>query len=789
METHTTIEMQNFAQRERQLVEVAKKQEEKRIRYDRFRAIIAVVLVGMITCSAICAGFSAQNVSVEDGYRSKSEVGFHISNVLYALVQEATFSVEYVASDINSSDREVTAELLAYQQATQDALIEASSSSYGCDLCTHILAMIDMQKLLFVQKQVQRRTVNPIECLHWYRSLFEVAIETLSYFVGYALPEGTENVLWLQWLVSATRSVGMLTPAATDGDHLVAELAQEMYSDVSISLALLNSVNRNSNILNVSFPQEAVNYHAAVSDVLAKTNAVFNQITVNLSGITVVNGTYSPEQALSAIDVAYGSLLEDFREEKNSGNRFIVLNKVTLTTNCVVMVLALITIGILLYASLSIIWVSSEYRYNLRHEERFQSSLERMEFFVDRVYDLDIEGVSLAAQQSAESKSITSAERDLLRLAPKLIQVLAFINPNVYSFRKKFMKEEKKAINVFFSEEKKLEDTDYSSAAAYRRETGSTETPPVVVVEGQEDASRATRTSNPLAVTAAPPPPVPDSTRRSTAAPKEESRGIRITGLTETKLVSQSVCFLLVDISSFFDEVTSETSKTRPLEISNVITQLIECVKNGGGEYITTAGAIVVTAFNEADVPDAENTSVVVLLSIQQKLLATYPNIRFAVIAGVVPQGIIGSPSLMSYVTDGSMLYTAELLLQVARLHGATAVVDTATFMKIDTQYFSKRALEQVGLDESDIEGIITVYEIVPQTNDKGSFMWNEAFDQFHAGEFEEAREKLDAWRKKYGSTKSWQRMMSLLNAFPRPRTVTYLYCTGNNVEPELFLT
>lgn len=793
MEAQTTVEVQNFAVRERQFVRQAKKQEKKRINYDRFRAIISITLLGIIACSAICVGFAGKSAATESGYRSKAKVGFYMSNILRALGREITYSVSYVVNTSSSiPDRVFSDELAAYQVATQDAIAAASSASYGCSLCTRILSMIDMQHLLFVQTRVKRRTFNPMECLRAYQSIFETIIETLSFFVGYALPSGAENLLWLQELVSATQAVGMLAPATMDGNLYTNALAQEMYSGVSSSVSLLNSVNRNSFMLNISYQDELLAYQKSVEGVMMKTIEVFEQIDVDLSGITVVNGEYSPEEALQEIDAIYGSLLEEFTNERNEGNRFIALSTVTVTTNVIVVVLALLTIGILLYAALSIIWVSSEYRYNLRHEERFKSSLERMEFFVDRVYDLDMEGVTLAAQKSAESKSITSAERDLLRLAPKLIQVLAFINPNVYSFRKKFMKEDKKTINVFFSEDKKPIEGDGSGETHPRYQEGAA-VPVRIDINEQDHSGPSQPTPNPLAVpgVTAPPAPAPAAAVAHKRVPptiKAEAGGIQITGLTETKLVAQSVCFLLVDISTFYDEVTSETSKTRPLEISNVLSQLIQCVKNGGGEYIATVGSIVVTAFNEADVPDAENTSVMVLLSIEQKLLGNYPNIRFAVIAGTVPQGIVGYPSLMSYITDGSILYTGEMLLQVARLHDATAVVDTTTFMKIDTQYFSKRALEQVGIDETDIEGITTVYEIVPQTNDKGSFMWNEAFDQFHAGEFAEAKENLEAWRQKYGVTKSWERMMSLLNAYPRPRTVMYLYCTGNNLEPELFL-
>lgn len=760
------------------------------MQYDRFRVVIAFTLVVIIACSAVCVGFAGKNAVIEQRFRSKSDVCFYISNILLALVREATYSVAFVSSvDTSVSDYELGSELASYQEATQQAVALAFSNSNDCSLCTSIINMINVENLLFVQTEVLRRSLTPLECLQEYQRLFEVTIESLSFFVGYALPDSSVNVLWLQDLVSAIRAVGMLVPACMSGTDYTVDSADQMYSEVSSSVALLNSIMRESNLLNTSFPDRADAYDNAVSEVLESVGEVFEKIDVNFDGITVVNNVYSPEEALVEINEVYTSLLDSLRRGKSSDDSSTVLNTLTLATNVTIVFLALITIVIVLYAALSIIWVSSEYRYNLRHEERFKSSLERMEFFVDNVYDLDMAGVALATQRSALSKSITSAERDLLRLAPKVIQVLAFINPNVYSFRKNFIRNDKKSINVFFSDENKaVEDVQivpetYNSGDKPGKEFES------AGMNLYTDTSPQPQNTNPLAGSLTNAPQKAKTRKHISSVDTKECEETCITGLPETKLVLQCVCFLLVDISALYDEITSETSKTRPLEISFIISQIVLAAKNGGGEYITTAGALVILAFNEADVPDAENTTAMVLLTIQQKLLSTYSSIRFAIISGVVPQGIVGSPSLKSYITDGTLLYTAEMLLQIARLHDATAVVDPSTFTKIDTQHFSKRALEQVGMDDRDLEGIITVYEIVPQTNDKGSFMWNEAFDQFHAGEFEKAREKLKAWKRKYGATKSWSRMQSLLNAYPRPRTVTFMYCSGNNLEPELLLT
>lgn len=782
--------MLNFARRKKKFVELVKKQEAKRVQYDRFRVVIVLTLVVIIGCSAVCVGFAGKNVVIEREFRSKSDVGFYISNILLALVRETTYSVAYVSSpNTTFSDYELGSELAMYQQATQQAVAIASINSNGCSLCTSIVSMINVEVLLFVQSEVMRRSLTPLECLQKYQSLFEATIESLSFFVGYALTDTAVNALWLQDLVSAVQAVGMLAPACMDGNLYTPDLADQMYSEVSRSVAQLNSISRESFLLNTSVPQRADSYASAVSEVLESTDEVFENINVSLDGITVVSDVYSPEEALEEINETYTYLLDSLQKGKNSKDSSMVLNILTLTTNVIVVFLALIGIVIILYAALSIIWVSSEYRYNLRHEERFKSSLERMEFFVDNVYDLDMEGVVLATQRSASSKSITSAERDLLRLAPKVIQVLAFINPNVYSFRKNFIRNEKKSINVFFSDESKEVDDVAIVPETYKFGDKVGEDSEYAGMDPCVDASPQPQNTNPLADSLVSTVHQAKTSKHFTSAATKECDEACITGLPETKLVMQSVCFLLADISALYDEITSETSKTRPLEISFIISQIMQAAKNGGGEYITTAGALVILAFNDADVLDAENTTAMVLLTIQQKLLSTYSSIRFAIISGVVPQGIVGSPSLKSYITDGTLLYTAEMLLQIARLHDATAVVDPSTFTKIDTQYFSKRALEQVGMDDRDLEDIITVYEIVPQTNDKGSFMWNEAFDQFHAGEFEKAREKLKAWKKKYGATKSWSRMHSLLHAYPRPRTVTFLYCSGNNLEPELLLT
>lgn len=749
---------------ERERLRKAKEGEEKRIRYDRFRVAASLALIIVVAFAATILGMCVKELVEVTSFRSKASVEFRLSRVLVALINETTASVQFVkAADNTKPDRVLEAEIEAYQTATREAFTEAASSNDDCEICPNVLGTVDLESLLYAQRNVLRRSYTPLNCLLAYRNVVKSLTETMNYFLGYTLRDGIVDIVWFQNILLGVRSVGMIIPGIMSGD-ITLELIKSMYYDVSTCIASLDNVDSSSYSLILSAEGWRNDYTTAVTPPYNGGVAALNGIEVDLTGMTVVEDKSTVEKTLEDLTNIYKALLDKLEKDEPWRKYSISLQVVTIVTSGLAIVLSVAAIIILLYSALSIIWVSPESLYGMRHQERVESSLERMEFFVDRVYDLDLDGVAYAAQRSAESKSITSAERDLLRLAPKLIQVLAFINPNIYTFRQNFLlnNNEDSAVHIAvagdmngdteslnpFGTQKLVAAENYESTSTGKRNSAAASS--VVILPNQENAVSSS--------------------------------------LTDTKLVSQSVCFILADISCFFNEVTPETSKVTPIDISNFMALLLKLVKANGGNYITTTGSVVVTAFNESEVQDAENTCVMVLVSIQQHILSSFPKIRCAMISSIVPQGIIGSPSLKAYITDGDVLTLGELLIRIARLHDATFVVDSATFMKIDTQYFYKLALEQIGIDERDLGSTTTVYELVPHGRDASSYLWNEAFDQFHAGDFDQAKEKMRLWRHQHGATVSWKRFNSLLNAVPQPRPVTFLFASGDNFEPNFFI-
>lgn len=759
------LDTEETSDKERERVLKAQQREQKRIKYDRFRVIAALFLIVVVAFCATCVGICVVDVMESRMYQHRAAVEYHLSLILLNLIEETTASVQYVENSENvEPDREEEAYIQKYQTSTQEAITIASDSSNGCEICSSVLGLVDLENLLFIERNVLRRTYTPLSCLTSFKSVTTGLSRAMNYFLGYTLRDGVVDIVWFQNILLGVRSVGMIVPGIMQGD-ISQDLMQSMYYDVSTCLAALDNINSNSYALSVVDEDMQTSYQNAVNDAYTSGQAVLDKIDVDMTGISVVQTSMSPLEALQSLEKSFRGLLDALEDSEPWLKNNLTLDIVTLITCAVAILLSIVCIVLLLYSALSIIWVSPESLYGMRHQERVDSSLERMEFFVERVYDLDLEGVEYAAQRSAESKSITSAERDLLRLAPKLINVLAFLNPNLYTFRQNWIKDSQSSDIVLAEEESISEQaTNPFGAGALQA---------IEVDRGTDSGpSMDDRMSN-----------------ASTMIVPQRDDGLMITGLAETKLVSQSVCFILVDISCFYDEVTPETSKILPVDISNCIAQVMKLVRASGGNYITTTGSIVITAFNEAEVHDAENTCVMVLVSIQTHILPTYPGIRCAVISSIVPQGIIGSPSLKTFLTDGDVLHFGELLIRIARLHNATFVVDTGTFMKIDTQYFYKLALEEVGIEESDTASTITVYELVPHGRDTSAYLWNEAFDQFHAGEYDQAKEKLRLWERQHGTTKSWKRFYSLLNAKPRPRPVTYLFSSNSSFEPDFFLS
>eukprot|EP00796_Vickermania_ingenoplastis_P009266 gene9266-6515_t len=753
---------------ERARIRKAKKREAKRIKYDRFRFVVAIALIIVVALSASIFGICISQMVEVMKFKHKASVEFRLSQVLAALLYETTASVKYVDATTNTApDRVTQAHIEKYQLATREALTEAASSSNECDICPDVLGVVDLESLLYAQRNVIRRSYTPLACLNAYRGVIQSLSEAMNYFLGYTLREGVVDIVWFQNILLGVRSVGMIVPGIMNGD-ISQDLLKAMYYDVSTCIVSLDNVNSNAYALEANKPEWKTSYTEAVTPPYDGGQAVLDQIDVDLSGIKVEESSYTVEETLEKLSEIYSQLLDKLNKEEPWKKYSVTLEIVTLITTIAIILLSCAAIVLLLYSALSIIWVSPESLYGMRHQERVDSSLERMEFFVDRVYDLDLEGVVYSAQRSAVSKSVTSAERDLLRLAPKLIQVLAFINASIYPFRKNFLQHADDAVEVAVDDDVGVKEASLNPLDRDTKQPlSSTEVVPHRGLNGEVEGG---------------------SLESPTGIISQSGAGTTLTDLAETKLVSQAVCFLLVDISCFFQEITPETSKVIPIDVSNFMSMLLKLVKASNGNYVATAGSTVITAFNELDVQDAENTCVMVLVSMQQHILPVHPKIRCAVISSVVPQGIIGSPSLKTYLTDGDVLHLGELLLRIARLHDATFVVDTVTFMKIDTQYFYKLALEQVGIEEEDMHNTTTVYELVPHGKDTSAYLWNEAFDQFHAGEYDQAKEKLKVWRQQHGATLSWRRFYSLLNAKPQPRPITFLFASGDNFEPEFFM-
>lgn len=735
----------------------AKVLERKRVKYDRFRIVMAIMLVVVVAFASAAFGVAMSNYSRVSHVETRNSVEYRLSLVFAALLAETTASINFCGDYGGSttvSEWEKITYIKGYQAATLKAIEDATTDEGDCEYCGQVLSLLNMEFLFFIQESVLRRSLSPRECLRYFMAVFTNGTEAFSYFLGKTLQDNVVALVWYQPLLLSMQSITEVLPGSATGT-LSQELLLEMYDYLSSSLAVLTHVNGYANALGKAFPKLLKEYRAAVEPTFAATTKTIEEITVDLTGVTVNQRYITADAGLELIYTIYSSLLADVGARK-SWRRDSSVNYVILFCSGFSIGIAIIVIVVSVASAMSIIWVSSETLYAKRHQEQLECSLERMEYFVDRMLDLDIDGVLLATMASSQSKAVTTAERELFRMSQKVLQVLAYINPQVYTLRK-------------------------CSATVGKTVTagGNDEDPDIQLVLSSEEIQEAkdAKDAKPSSPTSAGPASNPSAESQASNPFLEE------TTVWRQAVLIRNVCFLLVDISCFFEEVTPETAKVLPQEITNFMTALIALSKECGGIYITTSGTKAIIVFIEETLQDPENVCVSMLVAMQQKILPSFPRIRCAVVSSSVPSTIVGTPSMKSFITDGDVLYMGDLLIRTAHLHGAVFVADTLTFMKLDTQFFHMVALEQVGYDEEDLRNTTTVYELVQQGANKSTHLWNEAFDQFYAGEYVQANDKLRLWKKMHGVTKSWLRFHSLLNAKPQPRPITFLFASRDNYE------
>lgn len=734
----------DFSAEER--LEKAKQREHKRIVFDRFRVIVILLLFLVLFLSAFSFGIALVNVRESFRTRASLTVSRELAFVILRIAKEAIASFLFVSSHyptVNDISAEVLAELFRLQGETQKAIL-----GFGkyCPNCPMLVEILNINYVFSTQHSVYMRLFDSKETLLAYQVILERAVKASYTFLSEGIHIGTADIVWMNKLFATSFAVDLMVPGSLQSTTLSKETVEGIYDNMTRSIQLFETMNRSSNLLVLMDSKAHSNFVDVIASPYEECQAAVDQYNVTLSGLSVMSGDtgMSPLSAMNSLINTYSTLVDALENDGVVTESVFNYYLISTLTCGVAIVFCIVAIIIFLVAVMRILFISPEYYFALRHQDCVECSLNRMELFIQKIYELDIKGMQRCLRNSIGCKGITQAEKDVLAFGPRVLQVLSFVNPLVFLFTK---------LHGFHGDEPQECAVFYSSEDDRALSEGSVRPSPAL----GKDSAPGNLSPNPLELTCDP-------------CWKESQ---------VSSFVVKHLNFLLIDISCFYGLFTLEKSKGLPLVIESFMSELLLFLDSTDGQYITTAGTTAIAFFPE----ECESNLVLTLIAFEKRMLSRYKEVHCALLFTSAPQGLVVTEALKTFLTDGSVLFTGELMLKVARLHKAQLVTNITTFLKMEEEFFYKRALEKVALEEGTHREIIAVYEIVNPSNDKGSYLWNQAYDAFHCGDYQQAREKLKTWKRKFSSTDSYRRIMRLLNAQPQPQTVSYFLTKTQNFD------
>lgn len=740
-----------------------KKMEHRRILYDRFRIAQSIAMVIVIIFSIVLIIISASNSRGQEKLVELGSATFFISRILQSLMKEATASIQYCAVPFNHlPDREMEEFICRYQEETLDYIFAASLQAEKCSVCGSIQGALDLEFLRQLQLNVLRRFYSPLECFLFYvRFMMEVS-EVMSLFLGESINEVSALVLWEANLGKTLAVFPQLLTGLASG-NLPQERLQFVYQKVSEGLFGLSYLKRYSFILDPSHPGWKEYYWSAVEPSYASGEIVLGEIDVTLNSQVETN-ELSPEEAIEAISSIYDDLLTKVANDEPWKERSTIyytsewLGIGSCVLGCLVLILGL-------YSALQILCFSTRFVLERENLERVSQSIERIEYFVNCLFELNQKGALYVQDMVRKEIVFTPIEREFFEMSSKFCMALCYIPTGIHSFREKILAQNK--IQEAAASVSPLDNFMEGEGGSF-----GSPSPKGRFVPGRGDR-------NPFSSQPSPQKPWSTEFDMGNTNSTESSTLSFIPYEKEMAQVTTRATFVLADLSFLFNDFTLARSKAIAESTSQLIISLCRYIEDCKGHYVGVSGSTFIGMFSGGDV---EEESVLFLLAIQRRLISLYPGLRCALVARKVSQMILKSPQVKAFITESQVLKIAGLLFRTARLYDSTFVVDAVTFVQINTQYFSKVALERVGFDSSATDDeVVNVYELAPTNTFPWIKTWNEAFDQFHNNNFEEAELLLRSWGASNGTnSKGYKRFLSIVKARQK---VTYLVAPPNQLD------
>jgi class 3 adenylate cyclase len=268
---------------------------------------------------------------------------------------------------------------------------------------------------------------------------------------------------------------------------------------------------------------------------------------------------------------------------------------------------------------------------------------------------------------------------------------------------------------------------------------------------------------------------------------------LMLPGESSTELIPrgvsiQTLTILFIDVDGWQGRVTSDLAKTLPRDFSLFVRRVSDTVLQNGGVMHEISGSRIIAVWNlYAESFEAEANASSALVSLHKNWISEYAHLRFAIVTGECTVGTVGTETLKTFTILGPPMSLGGMLLKLNRLHSSLAIVDEATFGKLDGQVFRTRPLEIVAVDPQSSKCVAYEMMLGAQSGDKEGRLsqWNEIFDDYKSLNFAKAANRLRQWQQTFGDTRTAQRLLMLVSEVP-PRECTYRRNDDGLIEDEL---
>lgn len=436
-------------------------QNQRLIQYDRFRMIVVLLLLCVIILSSFILFYSWRTENRRQNLSEEVPAVFQVALVLSALVNECTASIYYTALPGEPTLEEV-AQIKELQKITFSRIVNDELPSGECWLCDLAGSFIHLEALLYTETEVIRRSLTPLEVFLAYQShllnVFEAGYVTL----GRSITSGTASIVWAQELMLALTSMAFFRSGAAPKfttPELI-PLITDVYMSLASALRDVDIIERKSSLL---LENDLSSWSETFEDSFSGTSQtgqdVLDKIDVDLTGVSVSSTDTTPTEAVQQVTSMYAELLEQVEKETPWKVNDFEVAKVTVILSCIILFFSFIVLILFLFAIFRVLWLKNEVAFEKLTENRVVITLERMNFLLERVLDLDPEGVRFTCEFCKRDQSATSAECELIAYSQRCMSLLEFVPVSAIAFRTRLLERDKirgDPVYLEFREEKEL---------------------------------------------------------------------------------------------------------------------------------------------------------------------------------------------------------------------------------------------------------------------------------------------------------------------------------------------